>query len=189
MDVEFAYTETINSLRQNYKFFKSYKEASEEVEKMENEIKQNLQKTAPQFIKEIEKNEQVSGSGEVDQLGTIKEDEEDDEVEVYDENNELDDDDNENRVAKNYDDEDEDDESFNRNREDENDDDQQRQRNDSYNQDQCTDSNSELEDAAMIIQPRLVKQELSKEDEEFMKAFDALLTENIAVNISFFIWK
>lgn len=180
MDVEFAYTETINTLRQNYKFFKTYKEASDEVEKMENEIKESLQKTAPQLIKEIEKKDQLVGSGDADQLGTIKEDEEDDELEEYDENNEIDED-NENRATKNYDDEDEDEESFNRNRDDENEDDQQRQRNDSYNQDQCTDSNSEMEDAAMIIQPRIVKQEMSKEDEEFMKAFDSLLTENIAV--------
>jgi hypothetical protein len=182
MDVEFAYTETINSLRQNYKYFKTYKEALDEVEKMENEIKESLQKTAPQLIKEIEKKEQ-SGSGEADQLGTIKEDEEGyDELEGYDENNEIDDD-NQNRAAKNYDDEDEDEDSFNPNREDDNEDDQQRQRSDSFNQDQCTDSNSEMEEGTLIVQPRIVKQEISKEDEEFMKAFDSLLTENIAVII------
>ncbi len=179
MDVEFAYTETINSLRQNYKYFKTYKEASDEVEKMENEIKESLQKTAPQLIKEIEKKE-TGGSGEADQLGTIKEEEGYDELEGYEENNEVEDD-NQNRIAKNYEDEDEDEDSFTHNREDDNEDDHQRQRNDSYNQDQCTDSNSEMEDAALIVQPRIIKQEISKEDEEFMKAFDSLLTENIAV--------
>ena len=50
----------------------------------------------------------------------------------------------------------------------------------SYDQ-QYADSNSEIEDS-LSIKPVIVKQkEISKEDDEFMRAFDSLLNENIAV--------
>lgn len=43
------------------------------------------------------------------------------------------------------------------------------------------DANSEIEDNLVSLKPRLQKTEVNVEDDEFVKAFESLLTENIAV--------
>ena len=49
---------------------------------------------------------------------------------------------------------------------------------------QAMDSNSEIEDSVVNLKPREPKKEVDKEDDEFVKAFESLLTENIAVRIT-----
>ena len=43
------------------------------------------------------------------------------------------------------------------------------------------DPNSEVEDNLVNLKPRVQKAEVNAEDDEFVKAFESLLTENIAV--------
>lgn len=45
---------------------------------------------------------------------------------------------------------------------------------------QAMDSNSEIEDSVVNLKPREPKKEVDKDDDEFVKAFESLLTENIA---------
>jgi hypothetical protein len=56
-----------------------------------------------------------------------------------------------------------------------------RERSESLTQEQNVESNSDVEEPTVNVQPKMKKQEVSKEDEEFMKAFDMLVSENIAV--------
>lgn len=193
MDVEFVFTETIATLRPGLKFPKTYKEACEAVEKMESEFKEQLTKSAPHLVKEVIDKGAIQGE---DGLEPINEDEEND---VYgnNESGDVGDEEDEYSYHNNdrfdQDDEDEDEDSYNRNDskykysnmdgEDVNDD-ERNQRFDSINHEQYNTDNSDKEEITRVIQPR--KQEISKEDDEFMKAFDSLVTENIAVFISSF---
>ena len=64
--------------------------------------------------------------------------------------------------------------------------DEARYRHDSQANDQAADSNSEVEDSVVNLKPREPKKEIDQEDDEFVKAFESLLTENIAVIFSFY---
>lgn len=66
-DIEFTFTETISSLRQNFKFIKRFTDSVEAVNKMEDEIRENLLQTAPGILMEINENSSY------DQLDAIKE--------------------------------------------------------------------------------------------------------------------
>ena len=180
LEVDYVFTESIHSVRPSFKFAKTYKEACEEVTKMEDEIREGLNKTVPHLMKEV-LNENKSSQNEAG-LDCINEGEEENEDEREFEQ----------QMEENYDDEPEINTNYNIDDEDEmpekpdqtmdgedNDDDRARVRYDSTTQEPVGDSNSENEDN-LVIQP-IVKHEISKEDEDFMKAFDNLVTENIAV--------
>ena len=197
MDVEFTFTETIAALRSNFKFFKTYAESVEAVTKMENEIRETLSRTAPQLMKEVKSNQANKNNYlEENALESIREDEQDEdnyggtfENEPY----EYEDDENDN-----YEDE-EDEDSFNPDAgkikkrqfqkgdiegEEDNLATENRERYDSVSHEQNIDSNSEVEEG-LVLQSRVAKKDVSKDDEEFIKAFDMILTENIAVNNNF----
>jgi hypothetical protein len=163
---------------------------------MQEEIKESLTKMIPNFPQILNSTNQTIDD---DGLGTIREDDErqneadvedggdgehygnqedDDEYGLYlgaNDENEFDDD---SRPKRSYDDDNDPSEMTKSRRENEGDNEMGRQRFDSQNQDS---NGSELEDGQNqpIVQSR--KQEMSKEDEEFIKAFDSLVTENIAV--------
>ena len=186
LDIEYVFSEAIGSVRPDFKFLKTFAEACEVVTKMENEIKEGLSKTAPHLIKEVTgENKDENDDG----LETIREDKEDDEDynEMEDDGDGEEDDEEE---------EDEDEDSYNPDKEtkvkkrqsrttafDNGDEMSVSQNEDAKkyeNQDQNADSNSEIEDG-VVLQPKISKPEVSLEDDEFIKAFDSLLAENIAV--------
>ena len=195
MDVEFTFTETIAALRSNFKFLKTYAESVEAVAKMENEVRETLNRTAPQLMKEVKSNQANRNNYlEENALESIREDEQDEDVEdggtFANEPDEYEDEENEN-----YEDE-EDEDSFNPDAakmkkrqfqkceiegEEDNMATENRKRYDSVSHEQNADSNSEVEEG-LILQPRVSKKDVSKDDEEFIKAFDMILTENIAVS-------
>ncbi len=196
MEVEYVFTESIINLRPGFKFAKTFKDACDAVEKMETEIKENLAKTMPHMMNEVfsqVKENEVNADG----LGAIREDDEEQEDECdyeqqgdvvvetysdgeYNENDEYENNDFQNRFRKNRMDGEDLASNMNLN---EDDDEEMRQRYDSASHELNGDNSSseEMIEENQIIQPkRTVKQEISKEDEEFMKAFDSLVTENIA---------
>jgi len=168
---------------------------------MEKEARENLMKTAPHLLNPIQPTTNVTDD---DGLDPINEDEELDNINdnVDEEETEEDDlraesntDQNDEEAAYDYEDE-EDEDSFNpkdgsskqrKPRDSLLDADEElsreRKRNDSSNQDQNGDSNSEIEDSVKILPNSSAKKEISAEDEEFMKQFDSILVENIAVFI------
>ena len=167
---------------------------------METEARESLMKTAPHLLKEV--NTQQFNQDVDDGLDHINEDEEEEEDDEVNEE-ETEEDDLRAGPHTNYEDDDEnemeDEDSFNPKQksraprdslldaDEELSNDKVRKRNDSLSQDQNFDSNSEVEDNAVkILQKSSAKKEISAEDEEFMKQFDSLLTENIAVG--FTIW-
>ncbi len=50
MDVEYTFSETISTLRSDFKFVKTYAESVESVAKMENEIRETLSKSCSSFF-------------------------------------------------------------------------------------------------------------------------------------------
>ena len=164
---------------------------------MESEARENLMKTAPHLLKEV--TVQQPGQQETDDgLEAINEAEEEEQEEGDEDEDGL-------RTGprterqndeENYDDDEndlEDEDSFNPNEkrqprdslldaDEEFTNDKVRKRNDSLSQDQNFDSNSEVEDNN-TVKISAAKKEVSAEDEEFMKQFDMILTENIAVSI------
>jgi regulator of nonsense transcripts 2 len=204
MEVEYVFTESIVNLRPGFKFAKNFKEACDAVDKMETEIKETLSKTMPHLMNEVFNEVKAGNDPNADGLDAIREDEEDelgeeDEEDDYgeqqdervqtdyeddeNENDEYDTNDTQNRVRKSR--MDGEDQASNANNFNEaggdNDEGLVRSRYDSANHEPSGgDSNSDA-DENLIVQPkRIVKQEISIEDEEFMKAFDSLVTENIA---------
>lgn len=180
LEVDYVFTESMNNLRPSFKFAKTYKEACEEVTKMEDEIREGLNKTVPHLMKEV-LNEGKSSQNEAG-LDAINEGEEEDDYEPDEEQPVEDNYDDEPEINTNYNIDDEDELPEKRDRAmdgEDNEDDRARERYDSTTQEPTGDSNSENEEN-LVIQP-IVKHEISKEDEEFMKAFDTLVTENIAV--------
>lgn len=218
-DIEFAFTETVGNLRPNFKFSKSYEEASEGVAKMEEELREHIKKLAPQLLVGTA---QGGGGSDDSSLHPIKEDEEmshqeEDEMDYNEEDDEHDErstgglnkaergeDEGEDEEIEEQDDTDEDADDYLPDDENKgqkkrknprassnldednmaNEDESaavSRNRYDSSSYDQqYADSNSEVEDS-LSIKPVIVKpKEVSKEDDEFMKAFDSLLNENIA---------
>lgn len=204
VDIECVYAETIQALRPGFRFTSSYAEACERVTRMEEEIKENLMKAVPNFEQLVVSSSSSSNSASMSAGGdaaladagglrTIREDEEE-----YDEDNEDEDEDNYSGgngaaadddeygfdVAAAEDDEDTRSSSKRRADLDELDDDVVgKARADSMNAD--SNAGSEVDDAHPNSLVNLVQhkkhQEMSKEDEEFIKAFDSLVTENIAV--------
>lgn len=166
-------------LRPSFKFTNSYQEACERVAKMEEEIKESVLKAVPNFEQLVNTTTGEVG-GDAGGLGTIREDEEDDERGYT---GEVDDDE---YGGGEYDDEDprpsadldELDEGLER-----------KPRVDSMNADSNGSEVDEAPDVVNLVQPKK-QQEVSKEDEEFIKAFDALVSENIAVfKIMIFFYK
>lgn len=206
LDVEYIYTESLLSLRPDFKFLKNYADSVEAVIKMETEARENLLKTAPHLLATVKPttNAQINDDG----LDPINEDEELDNNINNDDNNLDEETEDEFRAESNIDqndeevyddeddedDEDEEDDSFNSKKEaskqrksrdsliDADEELSERKRNESSNNpDQNADSSSEIEDSVKILSNSLAKKEISAEDEEFMKQFDSILTENIAV--------
>jgi len=202
MEVEYVFTESIVNLRPGFKFAKNFKEACDAVDKMETEIKETLSKTMPHLMNEVFNEVKAGNDPNADGLGAIREDEEEELGEGEDEEEDDYGEQQDERVETDYEDDDEYDANDMQNRfrksrmdgEDlasnannlneaggDNDEGLARSRYDSANHEPSGgDSNSDA-DENLIVQPkRVVKQEISKEDEEFMKAFDSLVTENIA---------
>lgn len=161
---------------------------------METEARENLMKTVPHLLKEVTVKQ--SNQETDDGLDPINEDEEDNESQIA-EQNETEEEEirggphTDQNDEENYEDENdiEDEDSFNPNEKS-----QKRQPRDSlldvdddlsHHQDINFDSNSEVEDnnTVKILQTFKSKKEISAEDEEFMKQFDSILTENIAVSL------
>lgn len=205
LDVEYIYTESILSLRSDFKFVKNYADSVEAVIKMETEARENLLKTAPHLLATVKSttNAQINDDGldpinEDEELDNINNDDNNPDEETEDEfRAESNNDQNDEEVYDDEDDEDEeeeDDDSFNPKKDaskqrksrdsliDADEELSERKRNDSSNNpDQNADSSSEIEDSVKILPNSLAKKEISAEDEEFMKQFDSILTENIAV--------
>lgn len=145
IDVEYVYTDTITSLRPNFKFATSYTQACEMVNEMEKEVRESLAKAMS------------SNAGE-GALEAIKEDEEElpHDDEDYDSESKRGDDEN-NRYSFSQDD---------------------------AGANQSSDETNELrddkEDDNIVVQTR-PKPVMSKEDEEFMRAFESTVSENISV--------
>ncbi|CAF0714012.1 unnamed protein product [Brachionus calyciflorus] len=150
-DVEFVFTEVLSSLRPEFKFLKKFQDACDAVVKMENEIKESLTKTNPNLFGDFNQGENETTTG----LGTINEFEEEEE--------ELDEEEEEYR---------------NENKEEDGEDDLSEKHDEDYERG-LTSSGSDLDDSKIKIH-QSKKETLSKEDEEFMQAFDSLVTENIA---------
>jgi regulator of nonsense transcripts 2 len=181
IDIEFLYTETISSLRPGFKRAATYKDACEQVTKMENEVRESLNKALPA-------NMLKSGDNTTDNtnLATIQEasDGENDELDDEDdEDRQRQQADNEEEAGRNeddpedeedFDDEDEDDE------EDEAEGDSKRLTRKSGD---TQDSNSEDVDDFNVSASRVSKQSKvnDNEDDEFVKEFESLVIENIAV--------
>ena len=163
-----------NNLKLYLKFLK--------VVKMETEARENIMKTAPHLLKEVTVQQQAQDNYDsLHPINEAEEEEQDNEEDEYEHRDgpHGDQNDEENERYEDYDEEDED--SFNPKNE------QKRQPRDSLNDNDEEsgkehDSNSELEDN-IKLQPRVAKKEVSAEDEEFMRQFDSILTENIAVNL------
>ena len=173
IELEFLFTETIQALRPGMKLVKTYAEACEEVAKMEAEVSKSLPASVLQT-----KNMITTGNSVNDNLATIQEnsgesaDEEEGEMERKHDEEEYDD---EQRDDAYYDDEDEDDDD-----EGGGDDDYERQRTDSHAQQQDDSNGSEIEDN-VVHKTAGRRQQHDVEDNEFVKEFESLVTENIAV--------
>lgn len=184
-------------MRADFKYEKTYKQACEQVVKMENEIKENLTKTLPNLLKYFNPINQTTDQNDKNDLETINEDqenyqdeqEEEEQEEEVQNGNELEqeqdyDDDNQEgnfRQKENY--AEDDDEEQEQEEEEEDNYEDKRDRNDSFTQGGVGGGggSEEAEDSTCkIVQPRVNKQTVSQEDEEFMKAFESLVTENIA---------
>lgn len=185
LDIEFVFTEAVGSVRPDFKFVKTFAEANEIVLKMEEEIKESLSKTVPQLMKDVINEGKESDEG----LTTIDEDREED-----DENKQDEDEENEEYPEQ------EDYEEYSSYKPDTNkrpswtwmggDSEEtgpsveaknlslKDSLKDSLNMEQNQDS--EVEEG-VLMQPKISKPDLSKEDDEFIKAFDSLLAENVAV--------
>ena len=162
---------------------------------METEARENLMKTAPHLLKETTAKQ--SNQETDDGLDPINEDEEENDADLAEQDETEEDelrggphtDQNDEENYENEDDNDiEDEDSYNSKEKS-----QKRQPRDSLldadddlsqHQDTNFDSNSEVEDnnTVKILQTSAAKREISAEDEEFMKQFDSVLTENIAVS-------
>lgn len=190
VDIECVYTETIRALRPNFKFLGTYQEACDRVSKMEEEIKESLMKAVPNY-EQLMSGTSASGTmasagaatatatGDLG-LGTIREDEEDDRRDENYSGGEAGDEEygsggggggGDDRELADDDDMMMDDEL------------EYKPRADSMN---ANSHGSEEEDMQVQQQDETVvnlkkHQEMSKEDEEFIKAFDSLVSENIAV--------
>ncbi len=171
-------------MRENFKYVNSFKEACERCEQLEKEIKENLFKTHPHLLKEVNQSQQE------DVLNMIMEEHEeemDDEVDdheyaddkisagSHDDFEEEDDEKDTSKRLERKDSQNMDEETI------EEDVPSHRGRSESLTQEQNVESNSEAEEQIVNVQLKMKKQEVSKEDEEFMKAFDMLVSENIAV--------
>lgn len=76
IDIECVYTECIQALRPGFKFAQTYSEACERVAKMEEEIKETLTKSVPNF-QQLMSSTTVNPGGDASAgLGTIREDDE-----------------------------------------------------------------------------------------------------------------
>jgi len=187
LDVEYIYTESILSLRSDFKFVKNYADSVEAVIKMETEARENLLKTAPHLLATVKSttNAQINDDG----LDPINEDEELDNIN-NDDNNLDEETEDEFRAESNNDQNDE--EVY----DDEDDEDEEEEDDDSFNpkkdaskqrksRDSLIDADEELSERKRNDSSNnpdsLAKKEISAEDEEFMKQFDSILTENIAV--------
>ncbi len=166
VDIEFTFYETLSTLRNGFKFLKTYSESVEAVAKMEQEVRESLNKTVPWLMNEV-----VTSAIGDDGLQSIREDEEDDDAsQMRDGKGEefAEDEDDLGRYG-------EEDEEFD---EVESGAEETREGSDS----QCVDSNSEVEEVNVRRLKVGGKKEQDLEDEEFCKAFDSLLSENIAVS-------
>ncbi len=163
VDIEFAFVETLSSLRPSFKLVKSYSESSEAVLKMEQEVRESLNRAVPGLMSEV-----AAPLGE-DGLQAIREDEEEEETGQLREGEceELAEDEDE--VGGDYDEEDEEEGWSGA--------DEARNGSDSQN----VDSNSEVEEVS-VRRPKVGGKEVDADDDEFCKAFDSLLSENIAVS-------
>ena len=146
LDVEYVFTDTITSLRPNFKFASSYAQACDMVNEMEKEVRESLNKSMPTGA-----NAETNEGG----LEAIREDEDEAVHEQYDEESE-----DENTLSAGEDNESSADES------------EQNALNDE-------------DDNNVVLQTRH-QNITSKEDDEFMKAFESMMSENISVSFFFF---
>lgn len=154
---------------------------------METEAKETILKSAPHLLKVEQpqhKEENEDGLGPINEDEELVEEGEEELNEEAEEEEGLRERTSEDRIDEEHfmNEEDDDEDSYNPNRHPR--DSVQDNDNNDEGQDQNQDSNSEVEDAKILPQ-RPVKKEISAEDEEFMRQFDSIVTENIAVSIFF----
>ena len=174
IDVEYIYTEINNALRPNFKFASSFAQATELVNDLEKEYRENLTKS----LKNAQNNEELEAIGEEDE-----EYEEDVDSDSYNQN---DDELIRNSYSHDFDGEGETEElgskvrnnstRLNSNN---------NQNSTTINENQSSDDNeaggesSDKED--VVLQSRPSVRKVTEEDEDFIKAFDSVVTENILV--------
>jgi hypothetical protein len=186
IDVEYIFIEIINVLRPNFKFASTFTQANELVNDLEKEFRENLAKSLKQ-----NNNDELQAIGE--------EDEEDEEGGEYDEDsdsyNQNDDELIRNSYSHDFDGEGETEESGGKVRNNSTSLNNQNSGNNNSNANngnQSSDDNdgggggggesSDRED--VVLQARPSNRQVTQEDEEFIKAFESVVTENIVVIIN-----
>ena len=179
IDVEYIFIEIINALRPNFKFSPTLTQANELVNDLEKEYRDNLTKSLKQ------NNEELQAIGEEDDDGEY----DDEDSDSYNQNDEelI-----RNRNSQDFEGEGETEEAGGKVRNNSNN--NQNSANSNPNGNQSSDDNEtgaggaggELSDREdVVLQTRPSVRQVTQEDEEFIKAFESVVTENIVVLILF----
>jgi regulator of nonsense transcripts 2 len=189
IDIEFLFTETLASLRPGFKRAATYQDACEQVTKMENEVRESLNKVLPAgLLKATDSNTAESGATNLATIQEGSDGEHDDFIDEEGEERQQQENEEEEGAAGN---EDEDQEDYDDDEDDDDDDDDEEEEEEGGNSKRLTrksgDSASEDVDDFNVSASRMGKQVKAddKEDDEFIKEFESLVVENIAVNILF----
>ena len=181
IDVEYIFIEIINALRPNFKFSPTLTQANELVNDLEKEYRDNLTKSLKQ------NNEELQAIGEEDEDDDGEYDDED-----SDSYNQNDEELIRNRNSQDFEGEGETEEAGGKVRNNSNN--NQNSANSNPNGNQSSDDNEtgaggaggELSDREdVVLQTRPSVRQVTQEDEEFIKAFESVVTENIVVLILF----